>query len=491
MFLIPIGHEQETVRRLPWITFSILALCFIVHIFISMEVSDATRKVEQAAQELITYYINHPYLEFDAETKDILFSGIEDEQMEEMLSYYRLSVPRPSPAVLEGKQEEFKLLSQNFISALNKFPYRKWGFIPADQKLTGLLTYMFIHGGWLHLLGNLLFLYLTGPFIEDLWGKPLFVSFYLVAGMLSALLYAQHYPNFNGALIGASGAIAGVMGAFLIKYWKIKIRFFYFIFPFFRGTFSAPAWLMLPLWVLLELFNAKIVDSLPGSGGGGVAHWAHVWGFVVGMAIALGITKLKVEEKFIKPKIDAKLQEQEGGFDVVAQAIRVKNLGMIKDAHAMLLDEALKHPGQKDVVETLWEFGHELKDPWESTQVFIKFIEKEIRQDQLDSALIHFLDLKQRVPDVSISPVYKFTLIKLLIERNDLVKAKTYAAELIGQIDSNVPPLVLQNFAAVALKLSPAIAEKVIEICLQHPEIPGENKDILKKQLLELNPNFS
>ena len=421
MFLIPIGHEQETVRRLPWITFGILALCFALHIFVSMGVKDATTQVGETARELINYYISHPYLEFDPETTKALFSGVEDENMEQILGYYQQSVSRPRLSIREKEKEEFKRLSQNFISALNDFPYRKWGFIPADKTVTALITYMFIHGGWLHLLGNLLFLYLTGPFIEDLWGKPLFASFYLVAGMVSALLYAQHYPNFNGPLIGASGAIAGVMGAFLIKYWKIKIRFFYFIFPIFRGTFSAPAWLMLPLWVVLELFNAKIIDSFnTGGGGGGVAHWAHIWGFVVGMVVALGITRFKVEEKHIKPKIDAKILARGGGFDVVAQAIRVKNLGMVKDAHTMLLDEAIKNPGQKEVIETLWEFGHELED----------------------------------------------------------------------SEDSTMPPMLLQNFASIALKLSPALAEKAIEICLQHPEIPGENKDNLKKQLLELNPNM-
>ena len=86
-------------------------------------------------------------------------------------------------------------------------------------------------------------------------------------------------------------------------------------------------------------------------------------------------------------------------------------------------------------------------------------------------------------------PTYKFALIKYLTEQNDLENAKAYAAELLEQIDSNIPPPVLQNFASIALKLSPALAEKVIEICLQHPDIPGESKDILKKQLRDLNPN--
>lgn len=488
MFLIPIGHEQDTVRRLPWVTFSILAICFIIHIFVSIQVRDASTLAEERAKELLNYYISHPYLEFDPEIKKQLFGGVSDERLNNLLSIYSQSIARPRSSILEKEQEQFNQIGQSFITALNGFPYRKWGFIPADKSFLALLTYMFIHGGWLHLLGNLLFLYMAGPFIEDLWGRSAFASFYIIVGMLSALLYAQHYPNFTGPLIGASGAIAGVMGAFLIKYWKIRINFFYFIFPFFRGTFQAPAWLMLPLWLVLEIFNARIVDSINVQGGGGVAHWAHVWGFVLGMTVAFGMNAFKIEEKYINPKIEAKVQDGDAGFDVVNQAIRMKNLGMVNDAYIMLLDEAKKNPARDDVVETLWDLGKEVGDIDATKGFFIKMIEREIRHNQLDDALGHFLELKERLPDASLSPLYKFTLLKHMTSQNDFENGKDLASELLQEVDGNSSPVVLQDFAAIAKNLSPSIAAKVIKLCLEHPEIPAEKKDLLKQELMGLNP---
>ena len=133
--------------------------------------------------------------------------------------------------------------------------------------------------GFFHFLGNMFILYLAGPFIEDRWGRPLFAGFYILAGIFAALFFVVQYPGLEESMVGASGAISGVMGAFLIRFWFVKIKFFYFFF-FFMGTFNAPAWFMLPLWLARELIFAQAGDVIAPEGGTGVAHWAHVAGFV-------------------------------------------------------------------------------------------------------------------------------------------------------------------------------------------------------------------
>ena len=362
MFLIiPVGHESNEVRRLPWITFGIMALCLVAHIFLSIEVGAKEKQLGSSAEELVTYYFNHPYLELNPEIKKLMFNRGDVERLEIMLSGYRQMVPRPDRQTVALEQEKLDQLGTVLLSSLNDIPYRKWGYIPADRSFLALLTYMFVHGGWLHLFGNLLLLYITGPFIEDLWGRPIYAAFYMTIGALSALMYASHYPNFTGPLIGASGAIAGVMGAFLINFYKTKINFFYWILFFFRGTFEAPAFIMLPLWVLLEFFNASVVDSIQAEGGGGgVAHWAHVWGFVFGVLVALGMKHLKIEKKYIHPKIEAKIQKGEGAVDVVITAMHKKNMGRIDEAYDILLEEARRNPMRKDVVDALWDVGIEM-----------------------------------------------------------------------------------------------------------------------------------
>jgi len=491
MIVIPIGHESNEVRRLPWITFAIMALCFIIHIFVSVDISKAEKGLMSTGEELVTYYFNHPYLRLDPEIQKLMFGEDGSERMEAMLNVYRQSTPRPDRYALEAEQKKLDELTQVFMSSLNAFPYRKWGFIPADKSFIALLTYMFIHGGWLHLFGNLLLLYLTGPFIEDLWGRPIYIAFYVIMGMLSALMYAQHYPSFTGPLIGASGAIAGVMGAFLIKYWKTKMRFFYWIGFLFRGTFEAPAFVMLPLWVLLEIFNAKVIDSISPQGGGGVAHWAHVWGFVFGVAVTLGMMYFKIEEKYIHPKIEAKIQAGEGAVDVVITAIQKRNMGRIDEAYDLLLEEVRKNPMRKDVVDALWDVGVEMGKPDEAVKSFIKLIENEIRNNQMEVALNRYLDLKAKVPEASINVTYKFALLEYLSERRDLEEVKKIAMELLDEFNSNSSPVVLQKFVVIARELAPSLAKKAIEMFLEHPEIPTDQKYRLKRELNARVENMS
>ena len=488
-FIIPVGHESNEVRRLPWITFGIMAICLIVHVVLSMQVGTKDNQLGSSAEELVRYYFNHPYLELNPEIKKLMLSGGDEERLEAMMDAYRQMIPRPDQRTVAEEQEELDRLGAVLLSSLDNHPYRKWGYIPADRSLLALLTYMFIHGGWLHLFGNLLLLYITGPFIEDLWGRPVYTAFYLGVGVLSALMYASHYPNFTGPLIGASGAIAGVMGAFLVNYYKTKINFFYWIGFFFRGTFEAPAFVMLPLWVLLEFFNASVIDSIQaeGGGGGGVAHWAHVWGFVFGVLVAVGMKYLKIEEKYIHPKIEAKIQSEEGAVDVVITAMHKKNMGRIDEAYDLLLEEARKNPMRKDVVDALWDVGIEMGNGEEAAVFFVKLIENEVRHDQLDVASKRFKELRSKFPQASVNPTYQFAILKHMTENNEREEAHKLAAELLEKVGTHSSSVMLQQFAELAKKLNPSIAKRAIELCLDNPEIPEERKEMLRNDLKDLD----
>src|SRR5207247_9669974 len=114
-------------------------------------------------------------------------------------------------------------LSAKISDAAVTDPLQRWGLVPARIRPDALITHMFLHAGWLHLLGNLFILYLAGPYIEDVWGRPLFAGFYLVSGLVAALAFVLRYPGLDQPLVGASGAIAGVMGAFLVRYGRPEI----------------------------------------------------------------------------------------------------------------------------------------------------------------------------------------------------------------------------------------------------------------------------
>jgi membrane associated rhomboid family serine protease len=145
-----------------------------------------------------------------------------------------------------------------------------------------LLTHMFLHGGWLHLAGNILYLWLFGRGVEAALGSVRCLGFYLICGVAAALVQAAVDPGAKLPMVGASGAIAGILGAYLVLYPRGNVTVLFWLFIFVR-LISVPAVIMLGLWFLLQLFDA--LSAAPGEPG--IAFWAHVGGFVVGAALTL------------------------------------------------------------------------------------------------------------------------------------------------------------------------------------------------------------
>jgi membrane associated rhomboid family serine protease len=150
----------------------------------------------------------------------------------------------------------------------------------AGRAVSHLFTSMFLHGGWMHLLGNMWFLWLFGNNVEDAMTRPRFVIFYLLCGLAAAFLQVFADPDSSVPMVGASGAISGVMGAYLVLYPKVRV---YTLVPlgFFLTTFALPAWVMLLYWMGLQLLGGFTQIG----GEGGVAFWAHVGGFLAGVLL--------------------------------------------------------------------------------------------------------------------------------------------------------------------------------------------------------------
>jgi membrane associated rhomboid family serine protease len=162
----------------------------------------------------------------------------------------------------------------------------KWSAIPANitagHHWITLLTAMFMHGSWSHILGNMVFLWAFGPEIEDAMNPLRYLAFYLVGGLVAMLAQVVASPSSTVPNFGASGAIAAVMGAFLVNYPRDQIRALLIIFVFVRVTLI-PAALLIGFWFLIQLFNAGTVAAVQT---GGVAYLAHVGGFLFGAATA-------------------------------------------------------------------------------------------------------------------------------------------------------------------------------------------------------------
>ena len=179
-------------------------------------------------------------------------------------------------------------------ASLNAF-VTEWGVVPAEllaawgagqflsQETATLVTSQFLHAGWLHLVGNLLYLWIFGNNIEDRLGRALFVLFYLGGGVVAGLTQTAIDPDSTIPLIGASGAIAATLGAYFVLFPGARITTLVFL-GFFYQLIEVPAILVLGFWFLLQLLDG--IGSLGMEGGAGVAFFAHIGGFVGGALVA-------------------------------------------------------------------------------------------------------------------------------------------------------------------------------------------------------------
>ncbi|MBR9841286.1 MAG: rhomboid family intramembrane serine protease [Rhodobacteraceae bacterium] len=171
--------------------------------------------------------------------------------------------------------------------ALSAFFY-DWALIPAlvtqGDGIPGLFTSMFLHGGLAHLAGNMLFLFIFGDNIEDELGHGRYLAFYLGCGVIAGLAHYLAAPLSPVPTVGASGAIAGVMGGYLLLFPKARVDIFIFLIIFFK-ILPVPAWILLAVWFALQLLGGFGAQG----DGSGVAYWAHLGGFVAGMGMILPI----------------------------------------------------------------------------------------------------------------------------------------------------------------------------------------------------------
>ena len=158
-----------------------------------------------------------------------------------------------------------------------------FGLVPAAFSPTAVVTSMFLHGGWLHFLGNSLYLWIFGDNVEDHLGHERFLLFYLVCGTAAALAQTGVTPNSTVPMVGASGAIAGVMGAYIVLFPRARILTLLPIF-FFIQIIEVPAIFFLGFWFLMQLMSGMgSLDVQTGADIGGVAFWAHIAGFAAGV----------------------------------------------------------------------------------------------------------------------------------------------------------------------------------------------------------------
>ena len=361
MFIvIPIGHDRQVVQRLPIITFTLIglnALIFLVTLGINTR---QEARLGTALKSVIEYAQEHPDVALSSQAEDRLarlpFSAESIEEVRHAMHQRRANynnATRYHSSVFD-EQPEMDRLSAEFVKAYDGFWLFQYGFVPRYHKTSffNYLSCMFLHGGWMHLIGNMLFLFLSGIAIEEVWGRGVFTVFYLLSGIGATAAHFVFSSQSTVPTIGASGAIAGLMGAFMVRHFKARVRLAYvywFLFRFKAGTFEIPAYVVLPFWLLQQLFYATLYQSLGVTGG--VAFWAHIGGFLCGALIAAALYHGRIEERFITPQIEAKITF--GTSRVVTEAFAHLEKDETQVALRKLSQHLQTHPDDADALLAL------------------------------------------------------------------------------------------------------------------------------------------
>ncbi len=389
LLIVPLQHDRMTVKRLPWVSIAILVLNLVVFALAHGAARRAETRLQEALDAVYQYWGQHPFVAFPES-----FEKIFQKPVSNLRSLVGNTWEQPPVDILAAQQAEFETLIDRAMSAVSSSPYYLWGYVPANPSVVGLLTSMFMHAGWLHLLGNMLFLYLSGPYIEDLWGRIFFPIFYLSGGAAAAMVQASFFPGAGRPIVGASGAIAAIMGAFLIRQAKAKILFFY-VFWFIgmkSGTFSAPAWIMLPLWLLDQLVQAGV------SGGDStVAFWAHIGGFAFGAAVGLGMKFSGLEERYFRRQIADKVSGY-GDFRL-DEAMELKEAGKLDRAMEIFREVIKARPGLPEAHSGAFETAVLRGDRVEAARHVAPLMEGYLKAGQVNMARIYREDVAHKLPD--------------------------------------------------------------------------------------------
>jgi membrane associated rhomboid family serine protease len=285
-------------RRWPIITFGLILVNLAIFVASHRIVDQQDSQLWEVREHIVLLAATHPSLHLTPQSAEFLA----DFQSEFPDDWAETQTPKPDaidewdarirqisdPTAL---QEEMDSLGAQYSQLAAASIKERYAFVSAHHKPITYLTSTFLHVDWWHVLGNMWFLWLAGFVLEDAWGRPLYLLVYLVAGAMACQFDVWMSPGSILYSVGASGAIAGLMGAFLVRFPKMRIRMTWFMFPVHR--FWVPAYFVLPLWILLEFSHAA-------GPGDGTDHWAHIGGFLFGALAAVGLQYSGLEHKMNK-----------------------------------------------------------------------------------------------------------------------------------------------------------------------------------------------
>jgi membrane associated rhomboid family serine protease len=443
--LIPIGHENMEARRWPVITIGLIALNTIVFLITHGAMERQSPELGATKAHIILLAGMHPELTMPPEARQLVdnFKAENPAEWTQVQSPMRDLIDAwdarirlmEDPAALQAEMDS---LSAKYSELAKNSLLEKYAFVPAHPQAIAYFTANFLHGGWLHLIGNMWFLWLAGFVLEDVWGRPLYTVFYLIAGAAALQFHAWTNPASIVPCVGASGAVAALMGAFMVRFPKMKIEMAWiFFFRIYR--FSASAYWLLPLWLLMEVFYGALFGKMSG-----VAHWAHVGGFAFG---ALGAVALRYSG--LENRVHAKVEKElTWACDPeIERANELMGHGQLDEAVALLQQHVSAKPNSMDAWNLLRQIYWRRNELPPYQEASAKTCALHLKEKNFDGAWQDYEDFKNTGGE-KLPVATWFELCLMLDERGNYDLALSELEAMIHAYPSERQALMAQMTAA-------------------------------------------
>jgi len=517
--IIPIGTKADLALK-PKVTIGLIAACIIVHIIASTMSGQTGEDMFLVHRDL---YVQQTRLYIMDKNHDDGLPGYIDpeaangiEMMENAEDYYDLEMglikamggsynafddveafgldlaERDESYYPELSQEasdfaDWQRLKKRETDVLDSHVNYALGLVPGRMgRVHTFITHMFLHGDMWHLLGNMLFLWVVGCLLEDTWGKKTFLGFYLLGGIFAGLAHCLSEPGSSVPMIGASGAIAAAMGAFTVRHFMTKIKFFYFFLLFFRpfwGTFYLPAFGFLPFWFIQQVAFKELSDFM---GGSGVAYVAHIAGYMGGVATALVFKATGVESKWIDPAVQkARVDNgvlKDPRFDEACELLASGNVERARLLFNTLVSERPQDLSLQQDIAVLYK-EHDMID--ECCEINEKVLKNLLIKSRNEDAARLALDIvEDRSPaSVDVNPQLLLRSAKWLSSQGHFPEAVDIHRFIITC--NNVPSVTAKSSIALAKVLDSELGDSREAVAVLERAVGLEIDPDLKEQVSE------
>lgn len=443
--LIPIKHENMAARRWPVVTLALIAINTVVFLFTFSAMNDEAPELGEVKSHILILAALHPELTLKPESQRLVdgfkqshaaqWKHVQDPYRDIIDAYDARIKMMEDTSKLQGEADS---LNQQLVQLSATSITEHYAFVPAHPSPISYLTANFLHGGILHLVGNMWFLWLAGFVLEDLWGRWLYSAFYLVAGAAALQFYGWTNAGSITPTLGASGAVAALMGAFLVRLPKMKIEMAW-LFWFRIYRFWAPAYWLLPLWLFGEIFYGTLFGSMSG-----VAHWAHVGGFLFGAVAAVAIQHSGLEQKANKA-----IEEKLGWSNDPELELASSNMehGQLADAIAHLNVYISKKPNSVDAWNMLRQIYTRQNDTKSYLDATVKSCALHLRTHEVEAAFQDYADFVDNGGGKMPAPTW-LELCKGAEEKQEFERALTEYQQLAAAYPAERQALTAQLSAA-------------------------------------------